>query len=223
MYTKVDQEKKQTKKLNTKIKENLDYLKVTYDLSFVKYELYASIIGIVLIGLVLALGYKLPFVDPIGRTKGIVLSIQIVIAVLSILAIGLIAIKTKLRDSILRNFLIFSTIVLVLVLGEGISISKVAKSYTEEDFGRYYEQYELNGEEDDSTRTKLSLSTSGITSSTAKADYIKTSKSAFTNFVIRAVILMILELSILGFSFYILYKVMRTNARLAATSSNSAA
>ena len=56
MYTKVDQEKKQTKKLNTKIKENLDYLKVTYDLSFVKYELYASIIGIVLIGLVLALG-----------------------------------------------------------------------------------------------------------------------------------------------------------------------
>ena len=106
MYTKVDQEKKQTKKLNTKIKENLDYLKVTYDLSFVKYELYASIIGIVLIGLVLALGYKLPFVDPVGRTKGIVLSIQIVIAVLSILAIGLIAIKTKLRDSILRNFLI---------------------------------------------------------------------------------------------------------------------
>lgn len=213
MYTKVDTEKKKSSgSLFKRIGENYKYMAVTYDLNFMKYVIYASIICMVFLGIILALSYKTPFVDPIGRIKGIFLSIQIGTAVLAIITIAALGSKAKSKDSLLKAFLAFTTLLLILILGQGSYLGTMVSNYNEKKFADYYEQYE-NNEVQDSRRT-LSLSTSGVTSSTAKDDYIKTSKSSFINFVIRAAMLITLEIIIMVFALYVLYKLMNTQVKL---------
>ena len=107
MYTKVENnEKKKNKGFLSEFKDNFKYMQVTYDLNFIKYEIFAAIICMVFFGIIIALGYKMPFVDPIGKQKSIFLSIQIILSVVSVLSIAVVAKFTKLKDALLRNFLV---------------------------------------------------------------------------------------------------------------------
>ena len=221
MYTKVEQDaSKKSGGAIKKINERYKFLSVTYDLNILKYEIFASLISILFLGLMIALQYKTPFVDPIGRQKGIFLTVQIGVAIFSIILMGIIARHTKKKDSMLRNFLLYSTLFLILILGEGVFLGNFAKQFGEAQFRTYYEEYEA--EDNTNNRTQLSISSTGVTSSTAKDEYVKTSKKAFSNFILRAILLITLQLIILGFVFYILYKLMRTTARIAAPAKNVA-
>ena len=213
MYTKVENnEKKKNKGFLSEFKDNFKYMQVTYDLNFIKYEIFAAIICMVFFGIIIALGYKMPFVDPIGKQKSIFLSIQIILSVVSVLSIAVVAKFTKLKDSLLRNFLILSTIFLVSIFTQGLYLGSISKEYNELKFGEFYEQYEnVNPEVN---RTKLALSSQGITNSTAKDDYIKTSMSSYKTFAIRGIVLILLQVIIFGFSLYILYKLMNTTEKL---------
>ena len=91
----------------------------------------------------------------------------------------------------------------------------MAGNYNNKKFADFYEEYQSNEtQEEKDSRRKLSLSSSGITSSTVKDDYIKMSKSSFINFVVRACMLVVLEIIILIFALYVLYKLMNTQVKL---------
>lgn len=213
MYTKVENnENKKNKGFLSEFKDNFKYIQVTYDLNFIKYEVFVAIICMVFFGIIIALGYKMPFVDPIGKQKSIFLSIQIILSVVSVLSIAVVAKFTKLKDALLRNFLVLATLLLVSIFTQVLYLGSISKEYNEIKFGEFYEQYEnVNSE---SNRTKLALSSQGITNSTAKEDYIKTSISSYKTFVIRGIVLILLQVIIFGFSLYILYKLMNTTEKL---------
>lgn len=219
MYTKVESEKTKTKGISKRISDHYKYLSANYDLNFMKYEIFSSIIAIVIFGIVLALQYKMPFADPIGRQKGIFLTVQILTIIIAIFMMGVIARHTKLKDSMLKNFLAYSTFLLIVTLCQGVFLGYMIKDYRAPQFEEFYQKYEAK---DEDGRTKLSISSTGVTESTAKKDYVETSKSAFMFFVIRVLLLILLELIILGFAFYVVYKLVRTTQRLAATNTNAA-
>ena len=101
---------------------------------------------------------------------------------------------------------------MVSIFTQGLYLGSISKEYNELKFGEFYEQYEnVNPEVN---RTKLALSSQGITNSTAKDDYIKTSMSSYKTFAIRGIVLILLQVIIFGFSLYILYKLMNTTEKL---------
>ena len=221
MYTKVENEQKEKKGLLSEFKDNYKYMQVTYDLNFIKYEIFAAIICMVFLGIILALGYRMPFADPIGNMKAIFISVQIVLSVASVLAIGIVAKFTKQKDSLLRNFLILSTIFLISIFSQALFLGSIGKEYNEIKFGEFYEKYE--NVETSENRTTLSLSTQGISKPTGKKDYIDVNKSSFNAFIIRCVVLIVLQVIILGFSLYVLYKLMNTREKLSTSNSKAVA
>lgn len=171
------------------------------DKSFVIISMTCAFIIFIIAFFALVFGFQLPFEDPIATVKENFLTAQFTAVALTIaipiLAVIFVKSSKEHLIMILRIISVLSFVSILVFLGIKANLDN---KYNESKFESFYNQYKDEDEKEDSKKVVVGLS--GIKLTTSKQNYIDKSKEAYTNFTIKTVLYMVLQLILIAIIFY---------------------
>ena len=170
-----------------------------YDRTFIAMQLIVISIILLIAFAVYLTSYKIPFEDPLTNIKQNFLSSQLVSIIATFVLATLVFLLTKSsKERLVNNLRFIGILYLVLTfifLGSKIYLDK--KYNNEETFESFYNQYAKENNIDGNSKT-FNFDFSGISILNEKDDYIKESKSTYTNFSVKAYLYIIIQVVIVG-------------------------
>ena len=179
------------------------YIIIHYDKTFIAMELISAFLIILIAVAVYLFAYQITFYDPIAEMKETFLTFQLVSIIVTVVLAGLITILSKRKETIIKGLKlvgIISLLIMFIHLGLKIYLDNV---YNEETFGEFYETYESGN---DTNSKKVTVGLSGIKYLDDKETYIENSVSAYTNFKIKTILYMSIELIMICVLFYLAHR-----------------
>lgn len=170
-----------------------------YDRTFIAMQLIVISIILLIAFSVYLTSYKIPFEDPLTNIKQNFLSSQLVSIIAAFVLATLVFLLTKgSKERLVNNLRFIGILYLVLTfifLGSKIYLDN--KYNNKETFESFYNQYAKENNIDGNSKT-FNFDFSGISILNEKDYYIKESKSAYTNFSVKAYLYIIIQVVIVG-------------------------
>lgn len=179
------------------------FIIIQYDKTFVAIELISVMLILLIVLAVYLFSYPISFEDPLATMKNNFLTAQLIAVVGSLVGIGLVTFLTKSsKEKLIRNLRIVGLLSMIILIVLWIAKLKVDTTYNKEEvFRNFYEQYEAkdNGK-------KMDLKLSGMKLVNEKEAYIKESQNAYTNFSVKVMMYLIVQLIMILILFYLSYR-----------------
>ena len=179
------------------------FIIIQYDKTFVAIELISVMLILLIVLAVYLFSYPISFEDPLATMKNNFLTAQLIAVVGSLVGIGLVTFLTKSsKEKLIRNLRIVGLLSMIILIVLWIAKLKVDTTYNKEEvFRNFYEQYEAkdNGK-------KMDLKLSGMKLVNEKEAYIKESQNAYTNFSVKVIMYLIVQLIMILILFYLSYR-----------------
>lgn len=173
---------------------------------YTKLELILTVIVIIVAIITYFVTYKVSFEDPIAKFKNTFLKLELVIIIttLTITGLAIILIRNKVTlIKILRLISLLAMLSIIILFGVKLHFDNI---YNEEMFEKFYEEYEQNSKNINKNEYKVEIKGIGIRLISVKEAYIKESVKGYTNFSMKAIIYMVIELLITILILYLSFK-----------------
>ena len=183
---------------------NWNFFIIYYDRKFVAIELIAILIIILTAVAVYLFAYQTSFEDPLATVKSNLLTAQLIMLGVTIVATALVTFLTKSsKENLIINLKIVATLsILVVLILFGVKIHIDSQYNNESIFEEFYEQRK----EDIGDLNKLNISSSGMKILDAKEAYIQESKSAYTNFTVKTYFYIVINILLIILIFYLAHR-----------------
>ncbi len=180
---------------------------IKYDKTFVIMEIVSALLIFLIVLAVYLFAYPISFDDPLATMKNNFLTAQLIAIIGSLVMMVAVTFFTKSKEKLIRNLRIvglFSlTILIVLVLAK---LNMDATYNKEEKFEEFYEQYEAKDNETQNSN-KMDLKLSGMKLLNRKEAYKEESKNAYTNFSVKVMLYITVQMAIIAITFFLSHRV----------------
>jgi len=186
---------------------NRNFIIIKYDEKFLAIELVLGLIVILSVFGAYLFAYKPAFEDPIAKVKKTLLTVQLVGILVSIIVTGLVTFLTQSnKENLIRNLIVTALLSILIIIGILGVKTHFDYKYTKEVFGEFYEQYER--EKNDKNSSKIpNYGIANFKIVNAKDAYITANEKAYNNFSIKSMLYTIIHVLVVIIIFYLAHRV----------------